>query len=291
MTRSIRRAAFGALLVVLAFAEGPVWPVWSAEVKLATTRPNDTFVKALQSSRYLAQANIKLTLEPVRKDEDVVDSVIKGTADLGLFALSILSHLKFEEQPQLYTLFTRPFVFTSASELLDVEGTPVGAAVLADVSRVGFFPLSFWNRGLSQIWSKSPVYTPEHFNGLTIAESPVRRPDPQYEERKGLFTSLGAKPTLIPPNRIADTMARGAAVLWEPTDNTSTPDASDFSFTIYATGFQPQVGIFASSLKYWTSLSEHDKVAWKRATDDASTASEDQIKAPYICQGIICQCI
>jgi hypothetical protein len=281
----VSRVALSQDVLTAPDASGHIPPIAQAvEVKLATTQPNDVFVRALQSSKYLAQSNIKLKLAPVEKDDDVLDSVIKGTADLGLFAVGILSNRKFEEQPQLYSLFTRSFVFTSGSELLDVERTPVGAAVLADVSRVGLFPLSFWNRGLSTIWAKSPVSTPEDFHGLTIAQDSMHRPsvrgaDPHYEESNVLLTSLGAKPTLVAPNRIAGHMARGDAVLRDPID-TSPSDAS-IPFTIYATGFQPQVGIFASSLQYWASLSEHDKAAWKQSIDAASAASETQINTPY----------
>jgi TRAP-type C4-dicarboxylate transport system substrate-binding protein len=270
----------GAVLFLFASTGGQAW---AAEVTLAVTRATDPFVKELQSSKYLAQSGIKIKLVTVAKDEDVLDGVVKGAADLGLFPIGVLSNRKFEEQPQLYSVFTRSFLFNSATEILEVERTPVGAAVLADVSRIGIFPLSFWNRGLSQIWAKQPLYTAEQFHGLTIAESTARRPDDhQYEERNVLLASLGAKQTKVPTSRIAEDMAKGiaGATIWEPTDNNNLdPDTGHFGFRVYATEFQPKVGIFASSLKYWNSLSEQEKTVWKQVTEEVGGYSESQMRA------------
>jgi TRAP-type C4-dicarboxylate transport system substrate-binding protein len=105
----------------------------------------------------------KSSLVRLATDEDVLDALIKASTDFGLFDLSVFSKRKFDPQPQLFSVFTRPFLFNSASEIVDVQNTPIGDAVLADVSRVGIFPLSYWNRGLSQIWSRQPVRSAEHF--------------------------------------------------------------------------------------------------------------------------------
>jgi ABC-type amino acid transport substrate-binding protein len=139
------------------------------EVRLGSSVLFDQFSEAVRSSKYLDQAGIKVGIIRFKTGEDVLDAVLKGSIDFGLIPLTALSKRKYDDQPQLYSVFTRPFLFTSSSEVIDIEGTPLGTAVLADVARTGIIPLSFWNRGISQIWARKPVNSADHFAGLSIA--------------------------------------------------------------------------------------------------------------------------
>jgi TRAP-type C4-dicarboxylate transport system substrate-binding protein len=190
----------------------------AADVRLATTQPDDTFISSFRSSRYLAKAGIRIAVVKVPTDDDALNAVMKGSAELGLFEFGVFSNRKFEKQPELFSVFTRPFLFHSASELLDVQNTPVGDAVLADVRQVGIFPLSFWNRGLSQIWTRQPVNTAEHLRGLTVGENSDRPPN---REREMIFTSLGVKSTKAPPQAMADAFSNGrlSGYVFENTDS------------------------------------------------------------------------
>jgi hypothetical protein len=46
---------------------------------------------------------------------------------------------------------------------------------------------------------------------------------------------------------------------------------------IYATDFQPNVGVLASSPTYWNSLQETEKAAWKTATNEATKRAINEI--------------
>jgi hypothetical protein len=51
----------------------------------------------------------------------------------------------------------------------------------------------------------------------------------------------------------------------------------DYGFQIYATDFQPNVGVLASSISYWNSLQEAEKAAWKTATNEATKRAINEI--------------
>jgi TRAP-type C4-dicarboxylate transport system substrate-binding protein len=266
------RAMIGAALASLFVSTGIVF---AGEVRLATTQVNDPFVAAVRSSKYLQDAGITVVVVGMPKDVDVLDSLVKGSADVGLFELSSLSVRRFENQPQLYSVFTRPFLFNSASELVDIQNTPLGDAVLSDVGRAGILPLGFQNRGLSQIWSRSPVYMVDHFRDLTVANSSADNSNGEF-----VLTSLGAKPTRVSMDRKGIVFETGQvnATVWEPRDNNK-PDPSKLRFTVYATEFEPKVGIIASSISYWDSISEADAAAWKQAVQDIQRRTNDRIRA------------
>jgi TRAP-type C4-dicarboxylate transport system substrate-binding protein len=274
------RATIGS---ALAFSFVCLGAALAGEVKLATTQINDPFVSSVRSSKYLQDAGITVVIVGMPADNDVLDALVNGSVDLGLFELGALSKRKFDNQPQLYTVFTRPFLFTSASEIVDVQKTPLGDAVLSDISRAGILPLGFWNRGLSQIWTKQPVYTVEHFRGLTVADSfPNDSNGTEYREREVLLTSLGAKPTRVPVDRKAEAFEKGqvGATVWEPRDARN-PNLTNrnFSFTVYATEFQPEVGVFAGSFAYWDSLSESAATAWKKTVREIDERTSNRIRA------------
>jgi TRAP-type C4-dicarboxylate transport system substrate-binding protein len=274
-----RRASWGAAIASFAaFFCIYVGTALAVEVKLATSQGSDSFISLLRSSKPLQQAGVKIVIVPMTKDEDVLDALIKGRADLGLFDLNALSKRKFKNQPELFSVFTRPFLFNSASEIVDVQNTPIGDAVLADVARVGIFPLSYWNRGLSQIWTRQPVRSAEHFKGLIVGANSGGASD-QY--RDVYFYSLGAKPTRLAPTMMAEAFEKGrvGAAVYEPSDSSSSDwQNRDFGFTIYATDFQPRVGVFASSRDHWDNLSEENKIAWNKAVEEVSKLSANQIK-------------
>lgn len=272
VTIKIAVAAFWAFL--LAFGGSATHAM---EVRLATSKPDDIFAQSLQHSPALEHAGIKVIVQTVAQDDQVLDGLLNGTTDLGLFALDLLSNRKFDDQPKLFSLFTRPFFFESADQIFNVQHTPVGDAVLADIARAGLVPLSYWNRGLSKIVAKHPLNTPEHFRGLTVASYSTKWAK-EYNTQP-ILHSLGAEPRTTP--NVAFELGSGAvgAVLWEPLDDekSTQADLRKFDFKVYATDFQPLVGILASSLRYWDELSEAEKDAWKVAVIDAAKKTINEI--------------
>jgi TRAP-type C4-dicarboxylate transport system substrate-binding protein len=163
--------------------------------------------------------------------------------------------------------------------VIDIEDTPLGDAVLADVARTGIIPLSFWNRGQSQIWARKPLNSREQFNGISIAESASASGD---IESRVFFTSLGAQPRRVSPAQALTILQDGTvqATVFEPyMAGNSGWDHTDFGFLVYATGFQPNVGVFASSPNYWSKQSEENKLVWKQAVDEVSKLTADAIRA------------
>jgi TRAP-type C4-dicarboxylate transport system substrate-binding protein len=209
---NLKIAAIGALAGLSLLSQSNL--TLATEIKLATSRAPDTFVTSLQNSSSLEKAGIKITLQRLVNDDEVLDAVVTGSADLGLFALDVLSKRKFDDQPKLYSVFTRPFFFESSDQIFNLEETPLGDAVLADVARVGVLPLAYWNRGLSQIVAKRPLVSVESFRGLTVAGTSEN----WFKEdaARPVLTSLGAEP--VPTSNVAVEFRKESVVaaIWRP---------------------------------------------------------------------------
>jgi Bacterial extracellular solute-binding protein, family 7 len=270
---------FARALYAFVFLFGAIDGLSAAEVKIATSQPDDGYITSLRSSPYLKEVGVNVTVIKVAADDDAFNLVFKGAAELGLFELKVFSNRKFDKQPELFSVFTRPFLFRSVTELLDIQSTPVGGAVLADIRSVGILPLGFWNKGFSQIWTRQPVNTVEHLKGLTVGENSDR---PANREREMIFTSLGVKSTKAPGAAMAEAFGKGRlnGYVWESAElKESNWQHYSYGFTVYATEFQPRVGIIAAAQEYWNSLSEAHKLALKQAVDEAERAANGQLVA------------
>ncbi len=270
-----RITAFGALAGLSLLFQSDV--SFATEIKLATAKAADAFVKSLQNSPSLEHAGIKVVVQRLPTDDAVLDAVLRGSADLGLFALDVLSKRKFDDQPRLYSVFTRPFFFESSDQIFRLEQTPLGDAVLADVARAGVLPLAYWNGGLSQIMAKRPLESVESFRGLIVASDSENWS--REDTAKPILNSLGAEPVATFNVAMEFSKANVGAAIWKPSDdgNAEWLDPKDYGFQIYATDFQPNVGILASSLPYWNSLQEKQKAAWKAATAEATKQAINEI--------------
>ena len=163
---------------------------FASEVKVASTKPTDVFLVSLQHSPALERADIKIVVETVAREDDALDAVLKGSAEIALFTLDTLTNRKFESQPSLFSVFTEPFVFSNAEQIYRIEETPLGDAVLADVAHIGINPLGYWNRGLTQILARQPMTSPGDFRGITIGGD--RDTTHTYDSAAPILTSLGA---------------------------------------------------------------------------------------------------
>ena len=116
----------------------------------------DPFVTSLREA--LATNSIRLIPKVVSNPADVLRAALEGAEQAALFPFESFYTIKdLKEWPSLATLLTQPFQFASLQELFDVEDTPFGSAVLADVSRTGLVPLVLWNRGQSKLISRSKI--------------------------------------------------------------------------------------------------------------------------------------
>jgi TRAP-type C4-dicarboxylate transport system substrate-binding protein len=276
---TFRSAALGALAAFSLLFQSNI--TYADEVKLATAKPDDAFVRALLNSPSLEKTGIKVIVQQVATDEDALDAVLKGSADLGLFLLEALFKRQFDDQPKLYSVFTRPFFFESSDQIFRFEQTPLGDAVLADLGRAGVFPMAYWNRGLSQVVAKRPLESVESFRGLTVARL-------KEDTAQPILMSLGAQP--IATRNVASEFGKAnvGAVVWKPLDDGTAEwlDSKKYGFQIYATDFQPNVGVLVGSLPYWNGLQASEKDAWKTATNYATKQSITEIdKREYISRG------
>jgi Bacterial extracellular solute-binding protein, family 7 len=264
------------ILLVGSLVISETGPAYARDVRLATAVPSDSFLLSLEGS--LERNGIKSIVQSTAKDDDVLDAILNGSADAGLFTLGALARRKFDDKPRLFSALTRPFVFHSSDQIFKIEQSPLGDAILADIARAGIVPLDYWNRGLSQIIAKQPLISIENFRGLTIGSSST---DLLKENgTNSILISLGAKPR--PSSDAIGDFRKGnlEAAVWEPLtyDGKYPPWNIENFEKVYATDFQPIVGIVASSKSYWEGLREADKLVWKQALREAEGMTFKKIK-------------
>jgi TRAP-type C4-dicarboxylate transport system substrate-binding protein len=267
-----------------ALLSGFAWPLFASayalasEVKVVTTTPTDIFPLSLQHSPALEATDTKVVVEASSNEDDVLNAVLNGSADVGLFSLSVLSNRKFDEQPTLFSVFTRPFVFNSSEQIYRLEDTPLGDAALADVARIGVSPLGYWNRGLTQILAKQPLTSPKDFQGITIGANWTATL--KDSGARPILMDLGANPK--PTANLIAEFASGAigGTIWEPLNGgkSNLLEFQHLPFQTFATKFQPIVGVVAASTAYWNSLSTAQKTAWDEAIKEANNRSLIEIR-------------
>src|SRR5262249_3331961 len=135
----------------------------------------------------------------------------------------------------------------------------------------GLFPLTLWNRGLSQIVARPSIKSVWELKGLKITAN--------SDLASSTLTALGA----LASTTDEEIQIRTASSL-------GTSDASEFDFpktaiasfkaveaqTVIA-GFRPIVGVLAASPKYWENASEAVKQTIDAAADAASMSSRKAI--------------
>ena len=258
---AIKAAMLSFVAVLQSLTAGPAG---ATDTILATAKPSDSFLSLVRQS--LEVSGIKTVVKTFANDDDVLDAILNGSADAGLFGLTALAKRKFDKQPTLFSALTRPFVFHSFHQIYEIEQSPLGAAILVDIARSGIVPLDYSATGLSQILATKPLISPERFRDLTIGSSSVDWL--KQDDTKSILLSLGAKPTQT-SDAISD-FANGKleAAVWEASPYDGRFPRSNFESLkseVYATDFEPIVGIVASSRGYWEGLREADKLGWKQA--------------------------
>ena len=112
---------------------------WAVEARLSfpATFANDAFVKALLSSKALADAGVTLAARPADSEGAAMRAVKNGEADIGVFTLADEDLHKLQKAGSEASLLTRPFVFKSADEVFLMQNSFLGAAAATDASRSG----------------------------------------------------------------------------------------------------------------------------------------------------------
>jgi hypothetical protein len=228
----------------------------------------DPFVQSLMSSKDLSNVGIKIKLVEQTEPSERVKMVLQGETAFGLVTLDSLAAIKSADHSQLTSIFTQPFLFDVNRDVFAVEVAPLGAAVLNAVARTGLTPLGFWNRGTVQLVSKQPVSKIADFKELIFAT-------PRADSATEALQKFGASPKVLNPDMIPGEFRTGevnAAVI-------DAPPAGFFSEIgpAYTTTIRPLVGVLVTTRSIWSNLSEGEKRAWRRASDDASSAANSAI--------------
>src|ERR1043166_390581 len=228
----------------------------------------DPFVKELVESAILSKNGIKLRQNVLENSSVVLDQVLDGTVDVGLFMLDILQQSKkLKHPPQLAQLLLLPFQFESAQQLFEVEDSALGDAILADINRTGLFPLAYWNRGLSQIATKTSIETSDDLRGLKVAA--------RGDSAIPIFVALGAKPkTDISSKEVANALSRGVIDASEVDPmSVDIPFLRESRSRSLIIGVRPMVGVLVASAAFWEKASEAKKQLLREVAASAARAS------------------
>jgi esterase/lipase superfamily enzyme/TRAP-type C4-dicarboxylate transport system substrate-binding protein len=247
---------------------------WAVEARLSfpATFANDAFVKALLSSKALADAGVTLAARPADSEGAAMRAVKNGEADIGVFTLADEDLHKLQKAGSEASLLTRPFVFKSADEVFLMQNSFLGAAAATDASRSGLFPLHLWNHAITYFLTGEKIRSAADFAKLSVAAA-NGAPDVQ------ILSNVGAK-TVAKSDGAMMGMSGDKANAVETQLGAETQEfAAKHPGKLYLTVGWPETGLLAAAPAFWQKLSEAEKSAFKTAADEAAQAADAELKA------------
>lgn len=248
---------------------------FAREITLGVPLPPDQAtakqIETFRSYPNFGDEGITIKQVPLGSLRMILRGLIEGEVDIGFVSYQTLAAHKFGDfdSPVLGGLLAQPFQFMGTPELFQVEQSPFGDAVLAEINRTGLIGLSFWNRGQSRILSKMPIRTAEDFKGLKIRSF-------DRSTANNVLVALGARET---PMAFGETMYAFQQRAIDAVE--ATPDrARRFLREVQGTGsviagYRPLIGFVLASGVFWAGLSEREKSIIKRAAEAAANANRE----------------
>ena len=262
------------LLALACLSLSPLLPfsnsAWATELRLAfpAVYADDVFVKSLLSSKVLVEAGVTLAPQKSESEQQAMQAVKSGAADIGVFTLADEDLRKLPKAGTETSLLTRPFMFQSAKEVFLMQNSFIGDAAANDASRAGLVPLQLWNHAITYFLTTEPLRSAADFAKLTVTTDYGAPPS-------AVLDAVGAKTSELMP-----TMKGGAAkAIATQLGDKMLDFAEKFDGRLYLTTGWPETGLLAAAPDSWMKLSEAEKNALKLAAEQARQASDAAIMA------------
>lgn len=261
--RHIRAVTFATIGVLVAHTA----QVRAANVQLGVADTSDPataqLIQALMDSPVLKSAEITIVPVDLGGERDIADMLIAGEIGLGLVSIWAIeqSAIDAERHPILAPVLNQPFQFASTEELLGIQETPFGEAILADINRTGLVGLSFWNRGQTHIVSRMDITTAADLKGLNIRTF-------RLQEGDEVLVAMGASRFALPAAEVPMALQAGAIEAAEILPDTAQAYLTEDTATLIP-NYRPLVGILAASADFWSDRTEREKAALAAAAREA----------------------
>ncbi len=240
------------------------------------TFANDVFVKSMLSSKALIDVGLVLTPVQAKSQDDAVEALKTGAADIGAFALSDAQLRAQDGNSAGGALLNQPFMYQSASDVMLMRNSFLGGAAAADAGRSGLFPLKLWTHGITYFLTRTPVRSAEEFAKLKVAAA-------NGAPNVKILSAVGAKAVATgpaPKSGAMISMTGGAADAIETRLGAAAQKlAKNYGGKLYLTTGWPQTAMIAAAPGPWMKLSEAEKNALKVAAVEALKVADADIMA------------
>jgi esterase/lipase superfamily enzyme/TRAP-type C4-dicarboxylate transport system substrate-binding protein len=182
-----------ALVTIVALISTCVTYVAADPIVARITIPGPQILPGIEQflSAVNRQAADLVRIEQVPPRGDILSSVRTGEVDLA--AVPSLSFAATDTQR--FSLFHVPFAFDDPGDVIKLQRTAVGDALLASIASDGLVGLGYWNQGMTHLFGPL-IQEAEQFEGVRIRTTPSR-------VTQELIRGLGAFPIPLPFNELA----------------------------------------------------------------------------------------
>jgi esterase/lipase superfamily enzyme/TRAP-type C4-dicarboxylate transport system substrate-binding protein len=248
----------------------------AANLILAHIQSNDpthrTWVRNFVSSEELGLSKVKSV--DVSRNE-ILGLLRSGSVDLAILPIRQLDRLDADRQ-NIFTIapvFAQPFQFPDTRQLFDIQKTGFGRLAMADINKSGLIPITFVNRGQTNIVVRRSIRTADDFKGLKLIS-------PRQSTGGEVLSALGAAPTFLPVGEVPLAVERGAV------DGAALPlfnalQAGNFigSGGSVIRNYQPLVSVLLANNLAWDKLTVLEKRALVKAAQETTEIGNQEILA------------
>lgn len=193
------------------------------------------------------------------QQDEAIQQMRLGTIDFANFNLSPFNNLA-----PTTNVVTLPFLFRNVAHMQAAIDGPAGAAIAADLERIGIIALAWYDAGARSIYTTRPVRTPADLRGMKIR---VQTSDLWID----LMRNLGANPTPLPFGEVFTSLQSGvidgAENNWPSYESTRHFEVARF----YSTTEHSNVPeVLAVSAQRWNRLSPADRTILREAAQESS---------------------
>jgi esterase/lipase superfamily enzyme len=187
---------------------------------------------------------------------------------MALVSLDSLLAARIVNDSVLPNALVQPGQFAETRDLFDLLDSPLGEALLAEVSRAKeFVAIGYWTRGQSSLVSRTEIRTAADFRGkkISTSASPLARQ---------AALDLGASPVQVGAAEVTAALQAGLFDTVEagPALSASLLRGGDGTRAISGK-FRPMMGFLVADADRWAALTEREKAAIVAATGNAEKAA------------------
>jgi C4-dicarboxylate-binding protein DctP len=236
-----------AILIVCALAHQA--PSLATPITIRFATPYDaTQPVSGTAAEYLASqlsAGIEDQIDVVidRTQADILSALIDGKVDLATIPSDLLAKDNMNMR-----LFDLPFLFLDLDDLLSLQTSYLGEAILGSTADSGLVGLAYWNNGLNRLFSKQQI---DNIAGLSGLRLWTQLPSVMHRT----VMEIGPHPITLSPAEGLEAINQGKIDAADLALISVGAQPSKYAFKqVLDLGWRPDVAILAANAKFWDAL-------------------------------------